>query len=571
MFWHRTAPAPPHPFSSASAVSGKSIAVLPFESLSSEKENAYFADGVQDEVLTNLARIADLRVISRTSVMQYKSGAPRNLREIGQQLGVAHVLEGSVQRAGGKVRVNAQLIDARTDAHLWAQIYDRPLDDVFAIQSEIATAIADQLKAKLSPSEKEAIERPPTTDVVAFDLYTRANNLLLSNTIGPRITAIFLQAVELLDQAVARDPSFFQAYCQLVFAHDNLYFQGRDRTPARRALADAALQAAHRLRPDVGEMHLARAGHLYRGYLDYAGALGELDLAQRALPNDARVPALRGFIARRQGRFEESLPDLSRALALDPRNVFLLQQTAVSYKFLRRYRECADLLDRCLAVVPDDANTLLARAEIEWDWKVDTRPLHQTIDAILAREPGAIQDIGPVWLGCALAERDVATAERALIATRGTAGGDNPYTMVLEGLLAWMIKDEARSRAAFTRARTEQEKKVQVQPDDAPALALLGLIDAGLGRKEEALQEGRRAMELLPVAKDPSRGVDIMERFAMIAAWVGEKELACEQLAIVARLPGSLDFGHLKLDPEWDPLRGEPCFEEIVASLTPKA
>jgi TolB-like protein len=290
-----------------SAVPEKSIAVLPFENLSDEKQNAYFTDGVQDEILTDLAKIADLKVISRTSVMQYKSGTARNLREIGQQLGVAHLLEGSVQRAAGKVRVNAQLIDARTDAHLWAQSYDRPLDDVFAIQSEIAKAIADQLQAKLSPSEKTAIERRPTSDVAAFDLYSRAKNLLLTTSFSAQAKQNLLQAADLLNQAVARDASFFQAYCQLAFTHDNLYFLGNDHTPARLALAEAAIQNAFRLRPDAGEAHLARAENLYRGYLDFDGAVAELEVARKTLPNDARIPELAGYIARRQGKQEEGL------------------------------------------------------------------------------------------------------------------------------------------------------------------------------------------------------------------------------------------------------------------------
>ena len=237
----------------------KSIAVLPFENLSEEKANAFFADGVQDQVLTNLAQIADLKVISRTSVMQYKSGAPRNLREIGQQLGVAHVVEGSVQRAANKVRVSAQLIDARNDAHLWAQTYDRDLADVFAIQSEIAKAIADQLQAKLSPNEKKAIEQPPTTDLAAFDLYSRAKSLLLTTSISATRDPDLRKAIELLDEAVKRDPSFFDAYCQLADAHGYLYAVRGDHTPTRLALAEAALQAATRLRPDAAETHLARA------------------------------------------------------------------------------------------------------------------------------------------------------------------------------------------------------------------------------------------------------------------------------------------------------------------------
>src|SRR5437762_7581539 len=235
--------------SGVATIPEKSIAVLPFENLSDEKQNAFFTDGVQDEILTDLAKIADLKVISRTSVMQYKSGAQRNLREIGQQLGVAHLLEGSVQRAANRVRVNAQLIDARSDAHLWAQTYDRDLADVFAIQSEIAKAIADQLQAKLSPSEINAIERAPTADVTAFDLYTQAKTLLLNTSFSAKGLSNMLQAVDLLNRAIARDPSFFQAYCVLASAHDSIYFLGNEHTPARLAAAEAAIGSASRMRP----------------------------------------------------------------------------------------------------------------------------------------------------------------------------------------------------------------------------------------------------------------------------------------------------------------------------------
>src|SRR4030095_10992565 len=296
------------------AIRDRSIAVLPFENLSSDKENAFFTDGVQDEVLTHLAKIADLKVISRTSVMQYKSGVARNLRKIGDELGVAHVVEGSVQRAGNKVRVNAQLIDARNDAHLWAQTYDRDLADVFAIQSEIAKAIADQLQAKLSPNERKAIEKPPTADLAAFDLYSQAKSLLVAETFSATGEPDVRRAIELLDQAVKRDPSFFDAYRQLAAAHENLYaIRGSDHTPARLALAEAALQAATRLRPDAGETHLARANYLYYGRRDYAGALAELERVRRVLPNDPRIFTLTGYILRRRGDQEAGLRNLERA------------------------------------------------------------------------------------------------------------------------------------------------------------------------------------------------------------------------------------------------------------------
>src|SRR5437867_915254 len=550
----------------ATEVPAKSIAVLPFENLSRDPDNAFFADGVQDEILTDLARIADLKVISRTSVMHYKSGIARNLREIGEQLGVAHVLEGSVQRSGNRVRVNAQLVDARTDRHLWGQTYDRDLADVFAIQSEIAKTIADQLQAKLSPREENAIQRSPTSDISAFDLYARAKNILL--TISSRGKADCLQAVDLLNQAVARDPSFFDAYCQLAYAHDALYFYGLDHTSARLALAEAALQAASRLRPDAGETHLARGQNLYWGYRDYDGALAELDVARQTLPNDARTFGLTGYIQRRQGHWEESTRNLERAAELDPRDIETLQAGASSYWLCRRYPEAKSWYARVLAFEPNDARTKVLLAYVDFAWKADTRPLHQTIDSIRATNPAAVPSIAWWWLYCALAERDGTAAKNALIASGENAIFFNDNVPLnrsfIEGVIARMIKDNEKARSAFTAARAEQEKIVQAQPNYGPALCVLGLIDAGLGRKEEALREGRRAVELLPVEKDSMNGTNMVKYLAAIAAWVGDKDLACEQLASIIRRPSNLSYGQLKLLPFWDPLRGDPRFEKLV-------
>jgi len=551
-------------------IPGKSIAVLPFRNLSDEKENAYFADGVQNEVLTDLATIADLKVISRTSVMQYKSDVARNLREIGQQLGVAHIVEGSVQRSGNRVRVNAQLLDARTDGQLWAQTYDRDLADVFAIQSEIAKSIADQLQARLSPSEMSAIERPPTSDITAFELYAQAKNVLAIRN----ARANLLEAADLLNQAVTRDPAFFKAYCQLAHTHDRLYFLGYDHTPARLALAEAAIQAAFRLRPNAGEAHLARAQNLYRGYLEYDAALAELEVAGQTLPNDAGVFELKGYIQRRQGKQEEAVRSLERAIDLDPRNTFTLQQIALSYHHLRRFAEEKSVLDRALAIEPNDVDTKEAHAFVEFHWKADARPLHQMLDSIRATNPAATQSIADGWLICALAERDAGAAKNAAIA----AGANPPFTdeavnfslPFVEGVIARMTKDDEKARSAFTVARAEQEKIIQAQPNYGPPLCVLGLIDAGLGRKEEALREGRRAVELLSVEKDPINGIAMIKYSAMIAAWVGDNDLACEQLAVAIRPPSRLTYGQLKLLPFWDPLRGDPCFKKIVASLAPK-
>jgi TolB-like protein/Tfp pilus assembly protein PilF len=551
----------------------KSIAVLPFENLSRDPDNAFFTDGVQDEILTALSRIVGLKVISRTSVMEYKSWITRDLREIGQQLGVAHVLEGSVQRAGNRVRVNAQLVDTRTDAHLWAQTYDRDLADVFTIQSDIAKTIANQLQAKLSVTEQTAIAQPPTKDITAFLLYNRAKSLAVLTTMSTGAEQKFVQAIDLLNQAVARDPSFFLAYCQLAYSHDQLYFLGFDHTPTRLALAEAAVQTAFRLHPNAGEAYLARGENLYRGHLDYDHALAELEIAGQTLRNDPRIFELISFIQSRQGKYTESLASLERALRLDPRNIYILHHIAVRHNLLRHYTEGAAVLERCLAIDANDADTRVARARLDLEWKADPRRLHKFIDSIRAENSGVVPNVADSWFACALAERDAGAAEAALEALGENSFGNDAVKFSRtfgEGLIARMTKDDAKARSAFTAARAEQEKRVQAQPNYGPPLCILGLIDAGLGRKEDALREGRRAIELLPVKKDFTNGVHMIEHFAIIAAWVGEKDLACEHLAIATRLPGYVSYGQLKLLPWWDPLRGDPYFEKIVASLAPK-
>ncbi len=436
------------------------IAVLPFENLSNDKEDASFADGVQDDLLTKLAKIADLKVISRTSVMQYRN--QHNTHQIGNELRVSHVLEGSVRKTGAWLHINAQLIDTRSDTHIWAEQYDRDLKDMFAIQSEIAQKVAKRLHAKISAAEKLAIEQPPTADLTAFDLYNRAKNFLLDTVVGSTATrkANLLKAADLLNQAVAHDPTFFQAYCQLAWTHDNVYFDGWDRTPARLALGEAAIEAAFRLRPDAGEVHLARAWNLYWGYRDYDAALAEVEVARQTLPNDARLFDLKGYIERRQGRWEESTQNLERALDLDPRNFNLLRQMAILYDDLRRYADQQAVLDRALALRPDDLEVKVDRANVEIDWKANTWPVHQLIDEIQAKDPAALPGVADYWLLCALAERDPVAAANALAALGDNSVGTEKVKYgprLMEGLIARMAKDDAKARAAFTAARAEQE------------------------------------------------------------------------------------------------------------------
>jgi TolB-like protein/Flp pilus assembly protein TadD len=548
------------------------IAVLPFENLSEQREDAgAFVDGVQDDILTKLARIADLKVISRTSVMEYRG--KRNMRQIGNELRVSHVLEGSVRRIGARLCMNTQLIDTRTDTHIWAEQYDRDSNDLFAIQSEIAQKVAERLNAKVTSAEKLAIEGKPTTDLVAFELYSRANNILNR----PEVAPDFKQVVDLLNEAVARDPSFLKAYCQLADAHDWLYWGEIDRTPARLAMAEAAIQEAFRIRPNAGEAHFARAVHRYRGYRDFDGALAELDVACQTLPNHAPIFAMIGHIQNRQGRSEEARRNLERAAELDPRDIGTLEEVAYSYKLFGRYAEAKSWEARAIALAaPDDLTTKLRLTRLEFFEKADTRPLHQAIDSIRATNAAAVRGrVADQWLMYALAERDAAAATQALSALGDREifpDGDHIYfpRAFAEGLIARMANDEQKAQLAFAAARAEQEKLVQAQPDYPFPLCVLGVIDAALGRKEEALREGRRAVELLPMEKDAIDGKLLAEYLAIIAASVGEKDLACEQLAIVIRPPSRANYGGLKLLPLYDPLRGLPCFEKIVGSLAPK-
>ena len=556
----------------APAISPKSIAVLPFENLSDEKENTFFADGVQDEILNDLSRVADLKVISRTSVMQYRSRAQHSLREIAQALGVAHVVEGSVQRIGNRVRVSAQLIDARTDAHLWGERYDRDIADVFAIETELAKQIVSQLKAKLSAEEQTAIEERPTQDFAAYDLYLRAEHLIDAIAFSAQGKESLFEAIRLLDSAVARDPAFLRAYYQIARAHDQVYFLGFDRTPGRLALADSAIQSILHLRSNSGEAHLALAQHLYWGYRDYSRARQELAIARKTLPNEPLAMLLAGYVDRREGRWNESIREMEQGLAVDPRNVFILQQISFSYARLRRYADQAAVLDRVLTILPHDANTLLQRALVDLEWHADLRPLRSAI-SIATQDPQAGPQVAGHWRLLALCERDPATAKQALAYT-SAAGSDEGGVYCpkawWEGLIARALHDSDGAQAAFLRARPQMDKIVREQIDYAHPLSLLGMIDAGLGRKENAIREGKRATELLPVSKDAFSGPGLIEDLAVIYAWTGEKALACEQLEIVANIPSGVSYGQLRLHPFWDPLRGDPRFEKIVASLAPK-
>ncbi len=550
------------------------IAVLPFENLSEDKEHAFFADGVQDDILTKLAKIADLKVISRTSVMQYRG--KQDMRQIGDMLRVSHVLEGTVRRSGAKVHVNAQLVDARTDAGIWAEEYDRDLNDVFAIETEVAQSIANRLRAKVSAHEKAAMQEWPTKDLVGYDLYVRAASLIDRapyESLNERGKDYF-QAIELLNQAIARDPAFLLAYCRLAEAHDEFYFHRFDYTPSRLELAKSAINSAFRLKPDSGEAHLALAAHFYHGYFDYDHARDELAIAVRTLPNNARILEWTGFIDRRQSRWHDAVRNFERATALDPRNVKILTSAAVTHHLMRNYGQERRTIDRLIALEPNNIGHRLGRAWIDVRERANTRAVHAVLEKILADNP----ESAGLRLDLALYERDAVAADQALAALAGLGedtfdagrGGMQFSRAYLQGSVARMKGDAAAAHVAFTVARAQQEEAVRAQPDYGPPLCVLGLIDAGLGRKDEALREGRRALELAPMAKDSLDGVDVLYIYAVISAWTGERDLAIEQLETLAKIPAGPSYGDIRLSPCWDPLRGDPRFEKIVASLAPK-
>ncbi|HEU5247970.1 MAG TPA: hypothetical protein VFU09_12850, partial [Candidatus Udaeobacter sp.] len=443
--------------------------------------------------------------------------------------------------------------------------------DVFAIQSEIAGKIVAQLQAKISPSEKAAIEKPSTTDLAAYDLYLRALELFADTSDPIHAREKLPQAVQLLDEAVGRDPHFLQAWCLLSRVHGATYFRGHDHTPARLGLAKDAVDAAMRLEPEAGEVHLALAVYYYNGFRDYQRARGELAIARQTLPNNADVFQYTGLIDRREGHWEEATRNMERALELDPRNFFKLQQLAYNYQRQRRYADEARIYDRALTIVPGDPATRILRALIALDWRADIKPFQTTLATLLAENPGLPLNIDTLLYAPCDRTAAIATQALANYPREGVVNtGVNYPHAYWEGVVARLQGDSSKTRIAFTVARKEVERTVERQPDFAAALSLLGMIDAGLERKEQAIQEGRRACELLPISKDAIDGAGLAINLAQIYAWTGEKDRAIEQIATLARVPNTLSYGLLKLHPYWDPLRGDPRFEKIVASLAPK-
>jgi serine/threonine protein kinase/Flp pilus assembly protein TadD len=551
----------------------KSIAVLPFEDISANKDDAYLADGVQDEILNNLAKIAELKVISRTSVMQYRGDAKRDLRQIASALGVANVLEGTVRRDGNHVRVSTELVDARNDNTIWADSYDRDLTDLFATQSEIAQQVASRLSAQLSPEERKSIEEKPTNSLGAYDLYLQAKQL-----VGAGIYALLgsekqtlTKAINLLEEATEKDHQFALAYCLIARAHDYLYFHPIDHTPERRALGDAAVNEAVRLRPDLPEVHLALALHLYTCYRDFERARVQVAIAAQALPNNAGLLQLTAAIDQVQGHWENATAALERAATLDPRNPEVLNSLVEHYMYLRRWGDCQRILDRLIELQPDEPAHRLSKAICAFFEKADLRGARAACEAV----PSSIKDdvqMTSFRVYFATSARDFTAAEEILSKT----SNEEVLWVAIVPRRIWvlwleLVKGNHPTMEQFGAARDQLYQKVEADPTNPYLLASLALADVALGRKEEAMQEGRRAMGMRPVSEDAKDGPMIAMQMAVVYAWANEPDAAFEQLNILIKIPSwSLNYGDLKTSPGWDPLRKDPRFDKLLAELAPR-
>jgi len=550
----------------------KSIAVLPFENRSADRENAYFADGVQNEILTDLAKIADLRVISRTSVMQYKSGAERNAREIGQQLGVAHLLEGSVQRSGNRVRVTAELIDARTDTHQWAEHYDRDLADVFGIQSEIAKAIADQLQAKLSPQEKARVEEIPTENTEAYVFYLRANQISRN---PDTLLEDYKTAEQLYMQAIELDPNFALAHARLASTRAEI-FHFYEPLDMWKEKARAEAEIALRLQPDLAEAHFALGQCIYWMDQDYDRALKQFEIASRLSPSNGDIGRLIAAIKRRQGKWQESLEEYERVARIDPQNPNIVRELLITNTAMRHWPQAARWGERMRAMAPASLVAKIQSGYVDFWWKGDTRLLK----SLLSQVPAGTDPDGVItscrW-DVAMIDRDFGGARTVLQNSdvnelSYTNAGATPKSF-LQGSIELAEGKQAQAQKLFELARPYFERAVEEAPLSADRHANLGWFYAFAGRKDEAIREGKRAVELKPESKDALDGPIMNCYLALIYARVGENDLAIPLIERLLKMRGAVDsadysitINDLKYRWEWDPIRRDPRFQKLITN-----
>jgi TolB-like protein/Flp pilus assembly protein TadD len=542
----------------------KSIAVLPFQSLSDEKENAYFADGIQDDILTNLSKIGDLKVISRMSVMSYRGDALRNAREIGKALGVATLLEGSVRRIGNRVRVSVQLINANNDEHIWAEDYDRDLTDVFAIQTDLAQKIASALQAKLSPNERERLDRRPTQNSDAYLLFIQAHDYA-NRPDHFRDTS--LKAEELFEQAIKLDPKFAAAYAGLSMVESWLYHESEP-TAARREKARLNGEESLRLQPNLPEGHLALGFSYYYGDRDYERALVEFEIAKRDLPNEAQAYMAIGAIQRRQGKWAESTANLEKAAVLDPKNVSILVNLASSYMGLRNFEAAEKTIDRASAIAPDSFATAGLKAYLAIASRGDLTGAEKQISSLPADvDPNGLVTWARSWI--LILQRKFPEAlgvvqkfsGETLALPNSTAPAPKA---LLEGTIHLLDGDRTKAQTEFEKARVISEQLLREAPEDPARHAQHGVILAALGRKQEAIAEGKRAVELRPESQDAFDGPQCTAGLAQIYAWTGESDEAFRLVDHLLGVPNGLTIPMLKLDPAWDPLRKDPRFQALI-------
>ena len=548
----------------------KSIAVLPFENLSDDKENAFFADGIQDDILTNLSKIGELKVISRTSVMPYR-GKATNVRDIGKQLGVSNILEGSVRRSGNKVRVNVQLIDANSDEHVWASDYDRDITDVFAIQTDLAQKISDALQAKLSPAEKSRMERKPTENGEAYLAFVQAHNL--SNAVEE--FEKLKQSEQLYARAIQLDPRFALAIARYSLL-ESWIVHTFERTTERREKARALAQQALQLQPDLPEAHLAMGFSLYYGDNDFEAALKEFEIAQRDLPNEAECYLALGAIQRRLGKWQESTDSLEKAVSLNPKDGWVFQNLALNYQMLRNFDAANKTIDRGLQVNPDslglwETKSKLAFAE-NGDLSVSDRAF-EAVKSIPMNNETKLRIAGSraeVFLLERKYQEGLREAEKVsddLIAGIPAALCGKYY---LVGFARRALHDETGARTALLKAKDLLEGQLKQSPDSPDLRIQLAKVLAYLGEKDAALTEARHATEILPESKDAFGGPDITAGVAEVCGIVGENSRAIELLDGLLGRPSAVTVPILRLSPAWDPLRGDPRFQALLDKYSAK-
>ena len=549
----------------------KSIAVLPFENLSDEKENAYFADGIQDDVLTNLSKISDLRVISRTSVMQYR-GRPTNLRDIGKALGVSNILEGSVRRAGNRVRVNVQLIDANTDEHIWASDYDRDVTDVFAIQSDLAHEIANALQAKLSPAEKSQMTQKPTENGEAYLAFVQAHDLSCEVEDFEKLK----QSAQLYQRSIELDPNFALAiarYSQL----ESWIARDFDRGPERREKARTLAERALELQPDLPEAHLARGYSYYWGDNNYGAALKEFEMAKQGLPNESEVYLAIGAIQRRQGKWAESTANMEKAVSLNPKDWWSLQNLTHNYTMLRDFAKANQTIDRALALNPASLGPWEVKSKLAVSEKGDFSVAEKAFETVKSfpmtneQRLKVRSDRANVFLLERRYSEGLNEAE-SLPDDQLAAYPDHLWSKYYGiGFARKGLHDEPGARAAFLKTKSIAEDNLKRSPNSADAHLQLAKALAQLGEKEAALAEAQHASELLPESKDAFGGAEIAAGVAEVYAVLGDNDRVIDVLDGLLTRPTGVTAQGLKINPIWDPVRGDPRFQALIEKYGGKA